>query len=434
VNLNKRMAKQAFRNAGWCTLLFAASRVMAGQDVINGPAPTQPLTTPAMQEDLSTSQMEVFIPSGAEAQGNLPDPFKYDNIIVRPHIDYSLQYATGVQSTPGNPQGTIVNQLTPGVKVDLGKHWSVDYSPTLRYYSSRQLKDEFDYTASLIGNTSFGDWNFGVSQNVSSSSAPLTETGQQTDEEDYATTLTAGYIVNEKISLDTTLSQNLDYVTNPYGSTNNTSTAQGTRSWSVQESLNYQIWPRLVISLMPSGGYINADAVSDQTFENVQARLRWRATNKIRLDLSGGFADQQFLAKGYSDSLNPIFNASIQYQPFTDTEITLTASQSVSASSYYILAQSSENTTVSLDLNQRLLKKFTADLGFTYNSVAYTESIAQFSGNRTDNSYAFNARLSHPFSQRGTWSLTYQYTDNQSTTGGLGYNNTSVGFELNYTY
>ena len=414
---------------------------MAGQDVINGPAPTQPLTTPAMQQDLSTSQMEVFIPSGAESMGNLPDPFKYDNIVVRPHVDYELEYATGVQSAPGNPQGTIVNQLTPGVKVDLGNYWSVDYTPTLRYYSSSQLQDEFDYTASLIGNTTFGDWNFGLLQNASVSSSPLTETGTQTDEEDYSTAVTASYIFNEALSLDTTLSQDLDYVTDPYGvstgvGTNSAVASQndGTRTWSIKESLNYEFWPRLTVSLVPSGGYINSDAVANQTFEEVEARVRWRATDKISLDLSGGFDDQQFLAQGYSDSISPVFSASIQYQPFQVTEIKLTASRSVSASSYYILAENSVNTIVSLDLNQRLLKKFTADLNFTYTSEDYTVSVLPDSGNRTDNSYSFIARLSHPFARRGTWSLVYQYSDNQSTMGGFGYNNTMAGAEVSYTY
>lgn len=410
---------------------------MAGLDVINGPAPTQPLTTPAMQEDLSTSQMEVFIPSGAEAMGNLPEPFKYDNIVVRPHIDYELEYATGVQSAPGNPQATIVNQLMPGVKVDLGSHWSVDYSPTLRYYSSSQLKDEFDYTASLIGNTTFGDWNFGVSQIATVSSSPLTETGTQTDEEDYTTVLVASYIFNESMSLDTTLSQNLDYVTDPFGiGTNSAAASQsyGTRTWSIKESLNYEFWPRLTVSLEPSGGYIGSDAVANQTFEDVEARVRWRATDKISLDLSGGFDDQQYLAAGYSDSLNPVFSASIQYQPFQVTEITLMASRSVTASSYYVLAQNSENTLVSLDLNQRLLRKFAADLMFTYTAEDYTTSIGPGSANRSDDLYSFTARLSHPFARRGTWSLIYQYSENQSTVGGFGYNNTMVGAEVNYTY
>jgi uncharacterized protein (PEP-CTERM system associated) len=116
------------------------------------------------------------------------------------------------------------------------------------------------------------------------------------------------------------------------------------------------------------------------------------------------------------------------------TEIKLTASRSVSASSYYILAENSVNTIVSLDLNQRLLKKFTADLNFTYTSEDYTVSVLPDSGNRTDNSYSFIARLSHPFARRGTWSLVYQYSDNQSTMGGFGYNNTMAGAEVSYTY
>ena len=434
-NLKKSMAKHALRNTGWCTLLLAASRVMAG-DVISGNVPSQPLTTPAAQDDLANSQMEVFVPSGAEGVKPLTDPFRYDNVVVRPHLDYQLQYGNGVQSAPGNPQASFIHTLAPGVRVDLGRFWSVDYTPTLRYYSNKDFKDEFDYTASLSGNTSYGDWIFGVTENISSSSAPLSETGTQTDQDSYDTVLTASYFFNDRLSTDLQVEQDLNYVTDPIGVSTNSasSTTLGTKQWSTLDWLNYTCWARLNVGIGAGAGYVESDTGINQIFEQVQARARWRATDKISFNLSGGFEDIQYTVAGFSDVLNPIFSATIQYQPVSVTQLSLTASRTISSSYYYILDQATENTQLSLDWSQQLLKKFTLDMTFSYVSEDYTTSIGKLSNNRSDTSYSFNAKLGHNFMRRGTWALTYQVTDSQSNQQGLGYNSTLYGFELTYRY
>jgi hypothetical protein len=429
------MARQAFRNAGWCTLLLAATRAMGGQDVLGGARPV--LITTAGQDDLTNSQMSVFIPFGSAGKSSLSEPFQYDHIVVRPHIDYQVQYGDGIQSGPGNPQNSVIQVLEPGVRVDFGRYWSADFSPTLRYYTNSKFKSEFDYTASLSGGTSYGNWNFGVSQIATVSSTPLAETAAQTDQSDYNTALTANYFFNDVMSLDLAVSQDLNYITNPYGISTNSTSVEGTRTWSTMDWLNYTIAPRLNAGIGAGGGYVNADAVADQTFENFQGRVRWRATDKISLNLSAGFTDTQYSLKGESGSLNPIFNASIQYGPFKETQITLSAAQDVASSSYYIRANSTVNTTVTMELNQQLLRKFNLDLAFNYAATDYSESLnttVGISSNRTDDTYGFNAKLSHPFLKRGTWDLTYQYTDNQSNAGGFGYNSTLFGFEINYNY
>ncbi len=433
------MAKQALKNAGWCTLLLAAGRVMAG-DVVNGNAPTQPLTTPAMQDDLANNQMEVFVPSGAEAGTPLTDPFRYDNFVVRPHFDYQLQYGNGIQSTPGNPQSGFIHTLAPGVKVDLGRYWSADFTPTLRYYSNKNFKDEFDYTGNLVGNTSYGDWIFGLSQSISSSSSPLSETGTQTDQQAYNTILTASYFFNDRLSTDLEAEQDLNYVTDPFGATTNNVNAnsQGTKQWSSLDWLNYTFWARFNAGIGAGAGYVISDTGINQIFEQVQARARWRATDKISFNVSGGFEDRQYTVVGFADVMNPIFSASVQYQPVKVTEITLTASRTVSSSYYYIVDQATEDTRLSLDWSQELLKKFTLDMTFSYDNEAYTTSIGTpggtFANNRSDTSYSFNAKLSHNFLRRGTWALTYQVTDSQSNQQGLGYNSSLYGLELSYRY
>ena len=74
-----------------------------------------------------------------------------------------------------------------------------------------------------------------------------------------------------------------------------------------------------------------------------------------------------------STLVNPIFDATIQYQPFEQTRISLTGQRVVSAT--YLQDQVTETTGVSADLNQRLLGKLFLDLNGGYQLVKYVSSV-----------------------------------------------------------
>jgi len=238
------------------------------------------------------------------------------------------------------------------------------------------------------------------------------------------------------LSTDLQAEQDLNYVTDPIGISTNSasSTTLGTKQWSTLDWLNYTCWARLNVGIGAGAGYVESDTGINQIFEQVQARARWRATDKISFNLSGGFEDIQYTVANFGDVLNPIFSATIQYQPVSVTQLSLTASRTISSSYYYILDQATENTQLSLDWSQQLLEKFTLDMTFSYVSEDYTTSVLGSSHTRSDTSYSFNAKLGRNFMRRGTWALTYQVTDSQSNQHGLGYNSTLYGFELTYRY
>ncbi len=181
--------------------------------------------------------------------------------------------------------------------------------------------------------TAYGNWFFSGSQSFVSSSDPNIETAAQTDRQNYSTAFNASYKFNDKMSLDTGLNQNLSYVGNGTGSTNFYLQGQGladSKSWSTMEWFNYQFWPRLSAGIGVGAGYTIQENSPDSVNEQYQARVNWRATDKISFQLSGGLEDQQYLSGGAGDLLTPIFGATVQYQPFDQTRITLSASRSVS--------------------------------------------------------------------------------------------------------
>lgn len=407
-------------------------QITAAPSVIGSQAPVTPLTTDWQQAQ--PNEMAVFIPFG-EAQANpLPQIFRYGPLLLRPHANYRFLYGNGVQSGPSNQQATAIHEISAGIALNLGSHWAADYTPTFRFYSNPQFRDTVDHALSLTGGIQYEDWTFGFSHNSLFSTAPLAETGGQTELETHATALTASRMLNSKMSADFGLNQQINIVTG----------FQDSYTWSTLDWLNYQFWPRLNIGLGAGGGYVKIDDSSqargtnslnlDQTFEQVQARINWRATDKISFQISGGLEDRQFNTTGSSDSLNPIYGASIQYQPFKVTQISLSANRTVSSSDYYLAAQQSESTVLSLGLNQRLFQTFNLGLGMAYTQTEYSTSLGPLSANRTDENVSFNVRLSHPCFKRGTWSVFYQYNDNRSSQPGFAFQSNQIGFEIGYSY
>jgi hypothetical protein len=356
-------------------------------------------------------------------------------VTLHPHVVNSLIYGSGIQATVGNEQDTLVDTLSPGVTADLGRHWTVDYTPTLNFYSSRQFHNSVDQSASLTGATHYEDWDFNLSQNFSSTSDPMTETAAQTSQQSYATALSAAYAFNDKWAANASVDQNISLV----------SGFQDSYNWSTLEGVSYEFSPRLNVGISAGGGYTEVESDGsgagsnpDSVNEEIQFNASWRATDKISLQGSVGVNDQQFLAVGYNDSLSPIFSAAIQYQPFKVTQISLSAGRSDGSSDYFIEAQTTESTTISLSLNQRILKKYNLSLGVGYSQIQYTSTLTilnySFGNARTDDEYTFNASFGRSFLTHGTWAITYQYSDNESSVSIYSQRSNQIGLQVGFSY
>ena len=384
-----------------------------------------PNTPPAVQEYQQQNPMLVFTPAGFSS-GASQTPLQWGPLALRPRAFYRFLDGNGISSSVSNHSSTVLQSFSPGFLLNIGSHWTIDYSPTWSFYSSRLFRDTLDQSVRLAGGTAYEDWTLGLSQSYSKSSDPEVETGTQTDEETYSTALSASYRINSKLSLDMGINQ--DFVFAPQ--------FQNSREWSTTEWLNYQFWPRLDSSLGATFGYVNVDTGSDMSYERVEARIRWRALDKVAFQVHGGAEIRQFLGGGASDLVNPIAGVSIQYLPFEFTQLSLNAGRVVDVSG---LASSSgqsqvtEGTSVTADLNQRLLGRLHLNLEGGYHNVKYVASGGSATG-RTDDYYTFNARLSLQFLKRATAGVFYQYSDNISTLAGYTFTSNQTGFELGYQF
>jgi len=409
------------------TFLLALAFTARAQEVIM-PAPSYPVTPPAIQESQADNEMTVFGPAGNVPSGaQETQPFQYGIFTLRPHPYYRFLYGTGLLSSTNQAVNSVINQFSPGFLLEIGRHWTLDYTPTWMFYSSSQFHNTLDHVITLTGGTSYEDWTFGLSQVVALTSDPLVETATQTSQQTYTTAFNASYQFNDKMSTDLGLSQNII----------SADQFNSSREWSTLDWLNYEFWPRLNAGIGAGIGYDNIRPgpgmtnSPDMVYEQFQGRVNWRATDKISFQINAGGEDNQFLS-GAGDLLSFVFGAAIQYQPFEVTRITISADRNVSPS--YFANQTTENTDFTGDLNQRLLGKLYLDLQGGYHVVKYVASASNISVNREDNLYSISVQLSYPFVQRGTIGAFYQASSNSSTQSGFGYSSSQIGVQVSYRF
>jgi len=358
------------------------------------------------------------------------NPFQWGPLRLRPHPTYSVTYGDGLQSQPGQAHKSVIQTLGLGTGIDWGRVWRLDYTPTLMFYSDKHFKDSVDHAVNLVGGTSYEDWNFGFSQGVSFSSDPNVQTAQQTDRQSYSTSLSAGYQMDGKNSLQLGAAQGLNFTSG--------AGLQNSQTWSGNAGLNHQWEPNLGTGVNVSCSYATTDATSgagggsDSLSEQLNGQLTWRVLRRINLSLSGGLEIMQFLNSSQSSLITPVMSASLAYQPFEVTTFFLSANRSVTPSLY--LNQVSKGTSVSAGVSQRLLGKLMANVSTGFSTTGYQASRAgTVSGRKDDNSF-FSAGLSTGFLKRGSASLSYSASRNASNNAGFGYNSTQIGLLLSYAY
>jgi hypothetical protein len=394
---------------------FALERQAPAQYVL-APAPSTPdQTPPAVQQ---TSEMDVFAsPPPTESQ-----PFKWGAFTLRPHPYYQFLYADGLQARTNRTVNTLIHSLSPGALLEMGQHWTLDYSPVFTLYSNNDFSDTFGQSARLEGGTVYNDWVLGLIQTYTLIDAPSMETASQTRQEYFDTLINGAYTINSKMSLDLQLNQKF-VSADQYSSYH---------EWSTMDWLNYQFWPRLNTAIGVGGGFDDNQGGPDAAFEQAQGRVQWRATDRIGFQLHGGVEVRQFLGGNANDLVNPIFGAAVQYRPLEMTRISLAGQRVVSTS--YLEEQTTETTRVSADLNQQLPEKFFLNLNGGYQFVKYVSTANDSGSDRRDNYYFLNVQLGRAFLRRGSFAVVYQFGQDDSSEPGFSFTTHQVGVQIGYSY
>jgi hypothetical protein len=349
-------------------------------------------------------------------------PFQWGQFIFRPHLTYTFRYGSGILSQTNQEQKTVVQSIAPGILVELGEHWTFNYTPTIVLYSDPSFDDTLNHAAGLAGRTIYNDWRLGLDMNGSVTSDPIAETGQQTDQQLFLANVSAGRALTEGLSFDLT-----GRVRMRLADDFNSSTDYSTMNW-----LNREWGPHLAAGIGLGFGYEDVDLGADMTHQRAEGRIIWHLATKLHLTLGGGAELRQFVGSDQSSKVNPLFNTTLRYQLFEHTSLSLNGSRSVSSS--YFANQFVERTSVSLSLTQRLLGRLNLGVSAGYGLMSYGATSTAAESGREDENTFFSVNLGTSFAERGRVSVFYSHSRNSSTTSGFDYSSDQVGFQVGYRY
>jgi len=186
------------------------------------------------------------------------------------------------------------------------------------------------------------------------------EANQRSTIETIPTTFSAAYQFGEKTSMECDLRR----ISVGYDQPGLTGyTEYNTETW-----FNYQVDPNLHASLGALAGWDIVVGHQDQTYEQLRARVRNSYTYKLTFDVSVGGELRQY-ENGNPETLSPVFDIAGQYQLGERTSLRLAGYRQLYAAVFD--GYNYTMTGVTLDVQQGITDRFTADLGLGYNSVSF---------------------------------------------------------------
>jgi hypothetical protein len=352
--------------------------------------------------------------------------FQRGPIAVRPHLEYRILYADGLQATPGDQRETFIQSASPGVLFELGKYGRLDYTPTLTYYSNEAFRDAVDHLADLAMRIPHRRGSIGASQNYESSHAMLVETGRQIHQENYSTMVEATYEVGLHTMLETSASRSVrraNAMTElPVW------TAVDWVQWSSVNWLRYQFTRKLEAGVGATFGYADLAVGTDMTFVTPQVRVSWMPSEKITLTAQAGQEDRRFETGSRPHLRSPVYTGSAAYQILPTTRISFGASRSISAS--YFANEVTKSKGWNVGAQQRFLQKFYVDANLAQMSTTYIAPHITSFALRQDHNRVINVRVNGLVFHRISAALLFQTSRNSSNDVAYRFNTNQYGFEL----
>lgn len=413
---------QILKNLAVVAFILAMQSVLGTAQEILAPPPPEagPAMPPAPGID-SPGQQETGFLSDVLTAGE--SALQYGVAKLNPRFTYQFSYGNQLQpGRGGDAENSVIHRITPGATIYFGKKWALDYAPTISYYSSDEFTDTVEHSVLFSGGTTYEDWAFGFSQSYRKSDSPRVETGGQTVDDTFNTSLSALHQLNSKLAMQLGLSQNLrfseDYI--------------DVFQWSTMNWLDYSISPKLSAGVGGGGGYVDVSEGFDSVYEQLMGRVTWRPGEKLSLTANGGADFRQFLNADLSTLVNPVYGLTGSYDLFENTTLLLSGSRQVSAS--YFENQVNENTRISGGVRQRLFEKLVLSLSGGYRQSRYIQVVEGFDLGREDNGYFFSSRLSTTILKKATVGIFYYWSQNNSDTQGYSYDSFQVGFDISYRF
>jgi hypothetical protein len=271
-----------------------------------------------------------------------------------------------------------------------GNYIRLDYMPSIILFVDHSDEDAVDHLIHLEGQYRFSRLTLWFSQDVdildsANLNSVVDTTGQQANIDVSARTRLNLYVTRVRANYELTgkLFLTGEFDASIYDYRNDFINSE---ILSGGLYINYNWTPKVVVGIGGTAGYdFVDDPTPDQTFEQVNVRLRYEATGKLNFYASAGVEFRQFDGNR-NERTSPVFEFGGIYRPFDGTTITLTANRSMLPSGFFP-DQDFAATSVVLRIQQRLLQRFYLGLAAGYENADYFATSTGVSATRNDDYY-----------------------------------------------
>jgi hypothetical protein len=369
---------------------------------------------------LGNSSFPSAPPPARNAQGIRPIPL--GPLDLRGSLSYNLLYGDGVLSGPGRQEATWQNSITPSVTVYAGDHWTVGYTPSVRFYSAEGYEDTVNHSMFVGWNTTYKNWSLRMNHATAITSDPLVETGRQTDQTSHSTSLGGTLDRGTRGSWTTSIGQTIRL----------TDTDNDRYSWDWNNAYDIPWNQKMKYGVGINAGYDMLDPGSDMVNQQLTGRLSGTLSPKLKYSLSAGAEFREFVNSDADVAVSPIISCTVGYQVLQKTALSIGFSHDVGTS--YFSDQYTENTSVQGAVTQILTERWSLSASGGYRFSSYQSTQGNGTTNREDGTafatFSVNARLLARLSS----SIFYSYRSNSSDNAGLSFDSNQFGLSLNYSF
>ena len=340
-------------------------------------------------------------------------------------------YDDNINISSTNRQGDLFTAIEPRLTIGFGdvlarqnNFIALSYAPSAFFFADHSEDNALQHAVRLEGQYRFPRLTLALAQDVqllngsglgssfgtgiiptSSGAGQVNlDVAARTRVNVYNTSLTGNYSLTGKIFLTGGLSYSLtDY-----------ETLIGSSVTAANAYFNYTYSPKLNIGVGLSGGYdVVGSPSQDQVFEQVNARASYELTGKVSATATAGVEFRQYSGGGGS-SFSPVFDATLLYQPFGATSISLSMSRQT-YNSAVLAGQDYHSTQLTLGVQQRFFQRFFLGLTGGYTNSTYFSTSSGISSTREDNFYFLETSLDFNITRFWSAGLFYVYRASSSS-------------------
>ena len=322
--------------------------------------------------------------------------------------------------------------ITVGVGDIEGRNKSylrLDYMPSAILYVDHSDQDAFNQLIHIEGGYSSGRWTFSLAEDIAILESAWfnsffdttglwanTDAGGRTRVNLFNTRARADYQLTGKVFLQGEFDSSIYFY------------PDNISSYMISGGLYvYYNWlPKVSVGI---GGTVGYDWVDDpttnQTFEQINARLNYEVTSKFFLYASAGVEFRQF--DGNRDTyISPVFEVGSIYTPFSGTTITFAAGRRI-YNSGFLANQDFGATYVTGRFQQRLFRRLYLGLGAGYENSDYIATDRDVSATRNDDYWFIEPSLDVLITRWLSAGVYYLHREDSSDINSSSFDDNQVG-------